>query len=133
MMASGWKHDINQNCSYISPGNVDIQKKKKKNSAHTTFFSEASSGILLNHGVFRGKKQLGKRRLQYCCYTCSCSMTKTPAGTTSSLTGIWFVYYSVFNAAPVFFLIDYPMAEFDKRAFKQEQLCASLVSCERWI
>ena len=28
---------------------------------------------------------------------------KTPAGATSSLTGIWFVHYSVFKAAPVFF------------------------------
>ena len=54
---------------------------------------------------------------------------KTPAGATSSLTGtcIWLVHYSVFKAAPVFLLTDKPIAEFDKRAFKQEQFCASFM------
>ena len=33
-MASGWKHDINLNCSNISRGNVDIQKIKKNQHPH---------------------------------------------------------------------------------------------------
>ena len=36
-MASGWKHDINQKCSNISRGNMDIRKQTKNQHQHNIF------------------------------------------------------------------------------------------------
>ena len=73
-MASGWKHDINQNCYNISPGNVDIQNKNKKHP-HNIFLRSLKWNTFKSWRISM-KKQLGKRRLQHCCYTSSWSMTK---------------------------------------------------------
>ena len=82
-------------------GTVKKKKKKKKKKKNHDKHPDSTAAI-------------------HC--TSSWCMTKKLLQVTG--TCIWLVHYSVFKAAPVFLLTDKPIAEFDKRAFKQEQFCA---------